>query len=163
ARRARRSRVGAHPEVGLQPARRHPAPVHGAGHHQGPPYRDRADERPDRTQGRRDRRARAEPCQAHRAGDEDRAGRARAFAKAFGRLKPDRGSRTRTIGRAAMDDNRRNILKGMTAMAAASVSGIATAKSKAYDPAARYELKVSEVPFRKNAQGRQLIARIYQP
>jgi len=62
-----------------------------------------------------------------------------------------------------MDDNRRNILKGMTAMAAASVSGIATAKSKAYDPAARYELKVSEVPFRKNAQGRQLMARIYQP
>jgi len=62
-----------------------------------------------------------------------------------------------------MDDNRRNILKGMTAMAAASVSGIATAKSKAYDPAARYELKVSEVPFRKNAQGRQLVARIYQP
>ena len=62
-----------------------------------------------------------------------------------------------------MDETRRNLLKGMTAMATASVSGIATAKGKAYDPAARYELKVSEVPFRKNAQGRQLMARIYQP
>ena len=47
-------------------------------------------------------------------------------------------------------------------MAAASVSGIAKAKS-GYDPKAKFELKVSEVPFRKNAQGRQLMARIYQP
>ena len=62
-----------------------------------------------------------------------------------------------------MDDTRRNVLKGMTAMAAATVSGITVAKSKAYDPAARYELKVSEVPFRRNAQGRQLMARLYQP
>jgi acetyl esterase/lipase len=58
---------------------------------------------------------------------------------------------------------RRTFLKGMTAMAAATVPGIATAKSKAYDPSARYEIKVSEVPFRKNQQGRQLMARIYQP
>src|ERR1700741_5328331 len=62
-----------------------------------------------------------------------------------------------------MDDTRRNVLKGMTAMAAATVAGITVAKSKAYDPAARYELKVSELPFRRNAQGRQLMARIYQP
>src|SRR5947209_5482400 len=61
-----------------------------------------------------------------------------------------------------MNDQRRTILKGMTAMAAATVSGIATAKS-GYDPKAKFELKVSEVPFRKNAQGRQLMARIYQP
>src|SRR5258706_5954188 len=61
-----------------------------------------------------------------------------------------------------MNDQRRTVLKGMTAMAAASISGIATAKS-GYDPKAKFELKVSEVPFRKNAKGRQLMARIYQP
>src|SRR5207249_39219 len=59
-------------------------------------------------------------------------------------------------------DQRRTILKGMSAMAAASVSGIAKAKS-GYDPKAKFELKVSEVPFRKNEKGRQLLARIYQP
>ena len=62
-----------------------------------------------------------------------------------------------------MNDQRRTVLRGMTAMAAASVTGIATAKSKAYDPNAKFELKVSEVPFRKNNAGRQLMARIYQP
>ncbi len=65
-----------------------------------------------------------------------------------------------------MNDQRRTILKGMTAMAAASVSGIATAKEgkrAGYDPKAKFELKVSEVPFRKNEKGRQLMARIYQP
>ena len=60
---------------------------------------------------------------------------------------------------------RRSFLKGITAMAAASVPGIAAAKESksGYDPKAKFELKVSEVPFRKNAQGRQLMARIYQP
>src|SRR2546423_14010464 len=63
-----------------------------------------------------------------------------------------------------MSDQRRTVLKGMTAMAAASVTGIAAAKNKAgYDPKAKFELKVSEVPFRKNSAGRQLMARIYQP
>src|SRR5438093_2473493 len=65
-----------------------------------------------------------------------------------------------------MNDQRRTILKGMTAMAAASVSGIATAKEgklAGYDPKAKFEIKVSEVPFRKNEKGRQLMARIYQP
>jgi len=65
-----------------------------------------------------------------------------------------------------MNDQRRTILKGMTAMAAASVSGIATAKEgkhAGYDPKAKFELKVSEVPFRKNEKGRSLMARIYQP
>ena len=33
----------------------------------------------------------------------------------------------------------------------------------AYDPAAKFELKVSEVEFRRTAGGRQLMARIYQP
>ncbi len=61
-----------------------------------------------------------------------------------------------------MNDQRRTVLKGMSAMAAASVSGISVAKS-GYDPKARFELKVSDVPFRKNTAGRQLMARIYQP
>jgi len=58
---------------------------------------------------------------------------------------------------------RRAFLKEITALAAIGVPGIASAKSKAYDPAARYEVKVSEVPFRKNGHGRQLMGRIYQP
>ena len=32
-----------------------------------------------------------------------------------------------------------------------------------YNPQAKFELKVTEVPFRKNSAGRQLMARIYQP
>ena len=32
-----------------------------------------------------------------------------------------------------------------------------------YDPAAKFELKVSEVDFRRTPGGRQLMARIYQP
>src|SRR5438067_1160303 len=62
-------------------------PIDGAGHDQGTPHRDPADERPDRAQRSRDRRAGAEPCPAHRAGDQDRARRAQAFAFASGRLR----------------------------------------------------------------------------
>src|SRR2546423_13593062 len=59
---------------------------------------------------------------------------------------------------------RRTFLKEMSAMAAIGMTGIATAKDKTgYDPKARYVLKVSEVPFRKNAAGRQLMARLYPP
>jgi acetyl esterase len=32
-----------------------------------------------------------------------------------------------------------------------------------YDPTQRFELEVHEVPFRRNARGRQLMARVYQP
>ena len=32
-----------------------------------------------------------------------------------------------------------------------------------YDPGAKFEITVSEVPFRKNAAGRQLMARVYRP
>ena len=32
-----------------------------------------------------------------------------------------------------------------------------------YDPKARFDIKVSEVPFRKTAKGRQLMAKVYQP
>ena len=58
---------------------------------------------------------------------------------------------------------RRTFLKEMTALAAFSVPGIVAAKSSAYDPTARFDIKVSEVPFRRNEHGRQLMARIYQP
>jgi acetyl esterase len=58
---------------------------------------------------------------------------------------------------------RRTFLKEMTALAAIGVPGIASAKGKGYDPAAHFEIKVSEVPFRKNGRGRQLMARVYQP
>ncbi len=62
---------------------------------------------------------------------------------------------------------RRVFLKKMTALGAAGipvVSGLAPrAALAAYDPAAKFELKVSEVEFRRNAAGRTLMARIYQP
>src|SRR6266581_2437629 len=62
---------------------------------------------------------------------------------------------------------RRNFLKKMTALSAAGipvVAGLAPRPAHAaYDPAARFELKVSEVEFRRNAGGRMLMARIYQP
>jgi len=32
-----------------------------------------------------------------------------------------------------------------------------------YDPKAKFEVKITEVPFRRNAAGRQLMARVYQP
>jgi acetyl esterase len=56
---------------------------------------------------------------------------------------------------------RRNILKGA---AAAGAIGVPTAgHAAAYDPSARFELAVSEVELRRNAAGRLLMARIYQP
>ena len=69
-----------------------------------------------------------------------------------------------------MDKNsfgRRNFLKKMTALGAAGVpvvAGLAPRSARAaYDPAAKFDLKVSEVEFRRNATGRVLMARIYQP
>src|SRR5213592_44435 len=67
-----------------------------------------------------------------------------------------------------MDDRslgRRVFLKKMTALGAAGVPFVTGSRPAyaAYDPAARFELKVSEVEFRRNAFGRMLMARIYQP
>jgi acetyl esterase/lipase len=57
---------------------------------------------------------------------------------------------------------RRDFLQHIGALgAAAALPSAALAKS--YDPAAKFDLKVSDVHFRKNAAGRQLWARIYQP
>ncbi len=62
---------------------------------------------------------------------------------------------------------RRVFLKKMTALSAAGIPVVAGLASRpafaAYDPAAKFELKVSEVEFRRNAAGRMLMARIYQP
>ncbi len=60
---------------------------------------------------------------------------------------------------------RRSFLQQMSVLgAAAGLPNFANAAAgKAYDPAAKFELKVSEVPFRRNAAGRQLMARVYQP
>ncbi len=73
---------------------------------------------------------------------------------------------------------RRDFLKTMTALGAAALpvvpalgprpvhSADAAAKPNmetAYDPAARFEIKVSEVELRRTPAGRMLMARIYQP
>ncbi len=62
---------------------------------------------------------------------------------------------------------RRSFLKKMTALGAAGMPVVAGLASRpahaAYDPAAKFDLKVSEVEFRRNAAGRMLMARIYQP
>src|SRR5882672_2622792 len=60
---------------------------------------------------------------------------------------------------------RRNFLQQMSVLGAAAglPLGARAATAKAYDPTAKFELKVTEVPFRRNAAGRQLVARVYQP
>jgi acetyl esterase/lipase len=78
---------------------------------------------------------------------------------------------------------RRAFLAKMTALAAVGLPGVVPAlrprhayaadaaesaraganAATAYDPTARFEIKVSEVEFRRTAAGRTLMARIYQP
>ena len=68
---------------------------------------------------------------------------------------------------------RRRFLKQMTVLATAAglpplLAGKSAAQGRAgmktsYDPAAKFELKVSEVDFLRTPGGRQLMARIYQP
>jgi acetyl esterase/lipase len=57
---------------------------------------------------------------------------------------------------------RRNFLQLFGALGAAAAFPTATI-AKPYDPAAKFDLKVTDVPFRRNAAGRQLFARVYQP
>ncbi len=67
--------------------------------------------------------------------------------------------------------DRRDVVKLMAAAGAAGVPaartllpGIAQAAgAPAYNPAAKFELDVKEVEFRRNGAGRMLMARIYQP
>src|SRR5258706_2005701 len=69
---------------------------------------------------------------------------------------------------------RRDFLKTLTALGAAGLpvapalwpriaSAAAIGATTSYDPAAKFEIKVSEVEFRRTAAGRTLMARIYQP
>jgi acetyl esterase/lipase len=54
----------------------------------------------------------------------------------------------------------------MTALGAAGIPHLSigeTTIKATYNPAARLDVKVSEVPFRRTAAGRSLMARIYQP
>jgi acetyl esterase len=60
--------------------------------------------------------------------------------------------------------DRRDVLKAAAAAGAVGLSGAAHAAGvPAYDPAARFDLVVSEVELRRNTAGRMLMARIYQP
>jgi acetyl esterase/lipase len=62
---------------------------------------------------------------------------------------------------------RRVFLKKVSALGAAGIPLIAAAGGSSmkatYNPAARFDLKVSEVQFRRTTAGRTLMARIYQP
>ena len=61
---------------------------------------------------------------------------------------------------------RRLFLKEIAALGAAGLPQLAIGESTikaTYNPAARLDVKVSEVPFRRTAAGRSLMARIYQP
>ena len=55
---------------------------------------------------------------------------------------------------------RRDFIKGMSVLGVAA--GVKPAAAS-YDPAAKFGLKISEVEYRRNQAGRQLIARIYEP
>jgi acetyl esterase/lipase len=60
--------------------------------------------------------------------------------------------------------DRRDVLKATAAAGAVGLTaGAHAAGPSAYDPNASFELIVSEVELRKNAAGRMLMARIYQP
>jgi len=59
--------------------------------------------------------------------------------------------------------NRRDFLRYLTALGVAGVHRVLDAAAPAYDPAAHFALTVSDVEFRRNAAGRMLMARIYQP
>src|SRR5262245_43272130 len=60
---------------------------------------------------------------------------------------------------------RRDFLKQVTALGVAGFCGTqaSAAGRVVYDPAAKFDLTVSEVEFRRNGAGRMLMARIYQP
>ena len=66
---------------------------------------------------------------------------------------------------------RRDVLEMMAAAGATGLPAVGTlwpgtahaAGAPAYDPAARFDLAVSDVELRRNSAGRMLMARIYQP
>jgi acetyl esterase len=58
---------------------------------------------------------------------------------------------------------RRDVLKAGTAAGLAAAFAPSAFAATRYDPAAKFELTVSELEYRRNAEGRSLLARIYQP
>jgi acetyl esterase len=58
---------------------------------------------------------------------------------------------------------RRDFLITMAALGAASLRPVSAYTKTPYDPEAKFEIAVNEVEFRRNAAGRMLMARIYQP
>ena len=59
--------------------------------------------------------------------------------------------------------DRRDVVKLMAAAGATGVAARAAHAAGGYDPAAKFDLDVHEVEFRRTAAGRTLMARIYQP
>src|SRR5689334_4507380 len=59
----------------------------------------------------------------------------------------------------SMPIERRDFLKTMAAVGVAGLPGF----ERAYDPAAKFDITVSEVEFRRNQAGRMLMARVYKP
>ncbi len=57
---------------------------------------------------------------------------------------------------------RRSFLQAAAGLAVFAPSAFAAGGTR-YDPAAKFDLTVSELEYRRNAQGRSLLARIYQP
>jgi len=51
---------------------------------------------------------------------------------------------------------RRQFLKTITALGAAGLAGRASAARAPYDPAAKFPLKITDLPFRRTEAGRQL-------
>src|SRR5499427_10606936 len=63
-----------------------------------------------------------------------------------------------------MSPERRSFQKTMSALGVAGAAGLKpSAAAAAYDPQAKFDLTVTEMEFRRNAKGRQLMARIYRP
>jgi acetyl esterase len=59
---------------------------------------------------------------------------------------------------------RRSFLKTMSALGVAGISGLKPEGAEAaYDPKAKFDLKITELEFRRTPKGRQLMARVYQP
>src|SRR5262249_15853642 len=100
-------------------------------------------------------------------------------------LQHQEGSRARPLGPAVptrvlsgMNEHRaqrRDFLKGVTALVAAGAVGARPGLARrretpgrpgmktAYNPEGKFELKVNDVEFRRTSAGRQLMARVYQP
>ena len=57
-------------------------------------------------------------------------------------------------------NGRRVFLKTMTALGAAGLAAPAFGAKLPYDPSAKLPVKVSDVPFRRTAAGRDLLARV---